>query len=616
MLIYTGFLHYSPYPQESDQAFVLVVENDFELGAPVTAMWRWASKEDSKPENVRFVGTFVSFDTGNAPSDYIKFKASGNLDYTLRLSVQEDRSKITVEMYKNPETTSSDPEKKVDTFDLDYSVVSDSVRTRAPDYSPARGLPRIRYFDMIEWKENLFTLTVPDNLCKDEPIWVTFVDDGCLHSQLGKMTVIKETPENVKMSFTAGEYDAQVRLDKEGSSWELLRFTHVKVPPARESEESDLRMGLASTLHPMTEFRYKSRVMNDLKEAYLCTLDESAATVRGKVLAGMGLFMGCMGLMPLGPRGSKPTPSEGLGSFRLPAAVVGALLAGVGYYDGVNDADGAVWGFLFPGENIERTSSGRLAFGVNSLVVMHVLIEDNKLTVRMGTQAKLGEGDQLLSALIDDERFFEPILEIFWKKREDVVLQPARLMKLSGLIPCYKKLQDLPPLSEGSLYEIGRGQIISNDRGRETLWQMNPDTLPPFTHDEFELFKFGDARLKREAAIIVDTFDKDTQPGSIHKFVQLPESKIWVLWLSSCGISAHFTLLSTKCTTEADVYKKMVQEAGYYAYMWQPPSLYGYKLEDLSMASITFTSGNTLLKEVFIPISGWVPWQCMVPAAP
>ncbi|BFI43293.1 hypothetical protein MPTK2_8g17040 [Marchantia polymorpha subsp. ruderalis] len=605
MLIYTGFFSYSPYPKKSDQALVLVVENDFELGAPVTAMWQWTCNEDRKGLNVRCVGTFSSFETGNVPYDYTTFVAFGDQEYSLRLLVREDRSKITVQMYKTPKTGRSDRE-MVDEFDLDYSVVSDSVRTRAPDYSPARGLPEIQYFDMIEWNENLFTLTVPDNLCHDGPIWVTFVDSD-LHSELGTIKIIEETPENVRISFTAGEYDAEVRLDSEGSSWELLTFNHRSaVSAVRESEEcpvsekeSDLPIGLASKLHPMMEFRSvrifrsTSRVMNDLKEAYLCTLDESGATVRGKVLAGMGLFMGGVGIMPLG-------------GFGLPLAIVGALLAGVGMYDAVNDADGAVRGFLFPGDDIERTTSGGFAFGVNSLVVMHVLIEDKTLTLRIGTKSKLDGGDHYLSALIDEKGFFEPIFKIFWNELTGVVLQSARMMKISGLIPCCGKLQDLPSLSEGSQYTIGRGHIISNDQGRDALWNtlnVKPNQMP------IELFRFGGL----ETAIIVEASDEKSLPAPMYEFFRLPESKIWVFSLENCHVYAERSrLVSSKCRTEADVYAKMVQQAGYYAYMYEPPTLIGYKLEDLSMASITCSSYR--YEKLFIPISGWMPWQRMVPA--
>ncbi|PGH21338.1 hypothetical protein AJ80_03389 [Polytolypa hystricis UAMH7299] len=472
MYIYFGYMHYKPYAIY--EPFYLVIETEFKFGAPVRAFWQWTvDANGNKNVDKLSLGMIDCAEATDSPTTGTTYGVFYDLYYPFDIFIGDDDSKIALTVWSR---TSS-------------SLRRFNRRTTAPDYDPVIALPNIRYYGLGSLYGNLFAMIVPENLCQDSLIWVACEDDTSIYYWYSRMTAVGQTDSTLTVTLVKeASADMSVRIERPSSHASVLssRRTHTDAnaidskprasPSALAHQDMQLKAGQRSQYgYEVGELSLRTLTTgtNDAGadgQAVLCRLQESGSSVKGKVLAGAGMGLAALGMVPLG-------------GFSTPVAVYGLLLAGVGLYDAFNDGSGEVEQLLFPDDRMERRTSAGIPIGDdNDLIVTYAEIKDKVLSFRVGMKEKTGTTTISLKEVLNEKDLFKTMLEISWPDFEGKAIQACKFVKVKNLVPYFSPGQTLASLSDATFYNLADGQIISDAGGKEKLYDTLSATPSSWTN--------------------------------------------------------------------------------------------------------------------------------------
>jgi hypothetical protein len=644
MYIYMGT--FQSRPSESADPLVLVFDRDLTFGAKVWGCLRWSLAPDGQKDAlVTYDGTVNREDKANSPTASITLGMFYDDNYPIDFVTDavDGKRRMRANIFQYPRT---DPRCHVIIENVKLERYY-SGRTKSPDYNPFRALPPIRYFGPIVWNSMFIVVIAPDNICDGRQLCAIYQDtDGKWWRIFDDIIALDQDAISTTVQLDMVGFRAKMKLGKEEDKLTVLEWGGRSAALARGEdsekfdaegnsmlkEDPDYRTAVstlaeearpssrqqimsidsaaAGSLEPDEHAAFDrqqvsfapiigltSRIRNDTDRAILCTLQESGSA-RGKILAGVGMFMGFLGLLPLGPYG-------------MPVGVFGAMLAGTGLLDALNEPEGPKNLLLFPGEEMAREStSGFFTGNGNDLVMTEVKIDRKRLVLRVGVKENLRDDTYRLAPLLADNSLFTELLNISWVGFDKKVIQACKLVKIPSLIPVHNFNRRLLGLSEEVEYGLSDGQLILDNNGEpEALY----DTLkgkPPSRGGI--LFRFDLAQKSNTTLFHANV--KDGNRG--YDVVNVgSSSEIVVLRISKCRIDGvtdrNRDVLGADASVENGAYWEIRKNAGYYAYSWAARStVLAYRIGVMSNASIQFTGDPQNV--VYIPIAGWLPWQRMV----
>ncbi|KAK0702803.1 hypothetical protein B0H67DRAFT_614114 [Lasiosphaeris hirsuta] len=514
MYIYFGWMYYPPYAVY--EPLYLVIETDFKFGA---------------------TGNIDRAEVADSPTAGTTYGIFYDLYYPFDLFISDGQSQISLTMFELAKSNANCSQ--IATFDL---VCIYSGRTTADDYDPAIALPDIRYYQISYMWDNLFNEARQDR----------------------RRPGVRERHRRRFFDFKLFRIDRHrpPALVRAADSDDII------VQPKAKRSWHSLRTAENSRFGPeLSEFsllRTVSKVVNNTGgdgQAIFCKLEESGTSVKGKVLAGAGMGLAMLGILPLG-------------GFSTPVAIYGVLLAGVGLYDALNDASAEVERLLFPGQEMTRSTSGGIPIGDNNdLIITYAEIKDKVLYFRVGMKERVA----------------------------------CQFVKMTHLVPVLSPGASISQLSDDVLYNLDDGQIVSDDGGTESIY----DTLNATTSTNDVLFNFSANKVH---ATLIHAYIKDADRN--HDVISIPSSNIVAVELKKAAISigdAYRYSIKASLWAESDVYDCLKIDAGYIAYSWPWNSnVFGYKLDDLVEQSATVIATSDTKDRVYIATRGWLPWQRIV----
>jgi hypothetical protein len=599
--------------------WMVVVESELKLGAPVQAVWSWYGEKFRGVQKLSYSGRIDSEMINNADGTAV-YGMFHDQPHPLDLMFNGDHDKALAFIFDRPRLSSQCSEIAFVNARLSYTG-----RTRAKDYNPGRALPEIRYYVPSLFRYDLIMITIPDNLSDAAPILFCYWDGGPIFSE-SKMAVQDQDVYYTEVACSPGMRNAVLCLGKESRYWDVESWSqsypglplvaatqrvergNEAYPLSPVSCADDLRKKKATYNHEALALQGRTvakrdvyettTVCNTSNEAILCTLRDAGANLRAKMFATAGMGLALVGVV---------TSFGSAAAFGVPVAVLGSLFAGAGLYDAYKEA-GPVTSLLFPGESMARTTEGIPVRDRNDLLMFRLRVSNKTLEYKEGVITGLATvtknlGDYTDERVAANKVLWSTLLSLALPDNYEII--PARLLKFDKLVPKYSSVTTESDMTTQSYYSLSDGQILHDRGGRATVY----DTLNADIGNEEALFEFSNL----SQSIMLFQYKKHSRRRfSLQRF---GTNRLAVLRITHCVVKGvddkHRNSLGTSRASESDAMRMMADDAGYHMYSWTSrDSVFGYNWYDLGGAKVEQTSNAANI--VYLAVSGWLPWQMAV----